>query len=133
MHPADMANCSQPFRYSRRQSDVSRVETRSARIVNAILSRVQVYGAILAFAAWWMLWIPGRFSLGPMEPLNANESRLEAQIRGDIRTLAGQIGERNVDFKPERLGDAARFIERSFRTANCEPRSQWYKINNVSC
>jgi hypothetical protein len=99
----------------------------------AILSRVLVYGTLLLCAGWWMFWMPGHTAVKPLPPMNADEVRLEGQLREDVATLAGRIGERNVDFQPERLEQAARFIESSFRSAGCEPKSQWYKVGNVSC
>ena len=80
-----------------------------------------------------MLWTPGRTTTEPLEPLNAEELRLEAQLHDDVITVADRVGERNVDFKPEKLDEAARFIESSFRLAGYEPKSQWYRIGKTDC
>ena len=80
-----------------------------------------------------MLWIPGPSSPESSEPLGPEELRLESQLRDDVLTLAGRIGERNVDFQPAKLDEAARFIESSFRSAGYEPKSQWYKVGHLDC
>ncbi len=55
------------------------------------------------------------------------------KLQNDVFALAADIGERNVDFAPQKLDEAARFTERSFRSAGCEPESQWYRVSNVDC
>jgi hypothetical protein len=109
----------------KRQCGVWESETRSAKIAKAVLSRVLFYGSILLCAWWWMLWTPGRASVGPLQPLNADELRLEGQLRDDVEMLAADIGERNVAGKPKKLEEAAQFIESSLRTAGYQPQSQW--------
>lgn len=80
-----------------------------------------------------MLWTPGRASVGPLQPLNADERRLESQLRGDVEFLAGRIGDRNVPDKPEQLEEAAQFIDSSLRAAGYQPTSQWYKVGSKNC
>jgi Zn-dependent M28 family amino/carboxypeptidase len=71
--------------------------------------------------------------VGPLQPLNADELRLEGQLRDDVEMLAADIGERNVAGKPKKLEEAAQFIESSLRTAGYQPQSQWYKIGSTKC
>ncbi len=117
-----MASRAPLFAWAARQSDVGK----------AILSRMLVYGTLLLGAGWWMFWMPGRTAVEPLPSMNADEVRLEPQLRDDVVALAGHIGERNVDFHPENLEAAARWIESSFRAVGCEAKSQWYKVDNVN-
>jgi Iap family predicted aminopeptidase len=80
-----------------------------------------------------MFWTPGISAVEPLPAMNADELRLEPQLREDVATLAGRIGERNVDPHPEKLEEAAQWIENSFRAAGCETKSQWYRVGKVSC
>ena len=106
---------------------------RSAGIAKAILNRVVVYGGILLCSWWWMLWTPGRTDVDLLQPLNADELRVEGRLRDDVDSLANRIGERNLDFKPEKLDEAAQFIDYSLRSAGYEPKSQWYKVRDLNC
>jgi len=63
--------------------------------------------------------------------------RLPAQLEQDVRTLAGEIGERNV-FRPNALERAARFIEGELRTAGFVAQRQTFhapglQAGQVSC
>ncbi len=77
--------------------------------------------------------MPGTGSVRSLPPLNAGELRLAKQLRDDIVSLAGDIGERNVSNKPGQLEAAAEFIETLFRAAGYQPQSQWYKIGGTPC
>jgi len=117
------------------KSSIIRVKftQKSAKIVRAVATRVLVYGSILAVALWWMLWTPGDGSGVPMKPLGADELALSSELRGDVHTLAAEIGERNVSAGAARLDQAAEFIVRSMTAAGYEPQSQWYPVGGVKC
>ncbi len=92
-----------------------------------------MYGFLLFGAWWWMLWTPGRASVGPLQPLNATELELEGQLRRDVEFLAGDIGERNIPGKSKQLEAAAAFIDRSLQAVGYRPRSQVYNLGGTAC
>lgn len=61
-----------------------------------------------------MIAMPGRSHRGPLPPLTAEEQVLRERLRGHVRHLAGEIGERNL-LRPAALRAAADFIEASLR------------------
>jgi len=65
--------------------------------------------------------------------LSAHEARLQAELRRDVETLAGQIGERNVPLNTQKLEEAAQFIDTSVRKAGYPPQSQWYRTGGAKC
>jgi len=81
--------------------------------------------AIAAVAAllYRMLRMPGRSFRGDAPPA---ERRLVEELRHDVYTLAGTIGERNSITAPEAYADAATFIENAFRKAGYTPRRLAY-------
>jgi Zn-dependent M28 family amino/carboxypeptidase len=80
-----------------------------------------------------MFWTPRSASVGPLQPLNAHELRLESQLRHVVEFLAGSVGERNIPDKREQLEEAAQFIDSSLRAAGYRPQSQWYNIGSAKC
>src|SRR4051794_33429075 len=89
---------------------------RSVKIGRAIVHRIVFYGSILLIAWWWMLWTPGSEDV-QVRALNADEARLEGQVRADVEFLARTIGERNIPDKAEQLEEAATFIFTSMNAA----------------
>jgi Peptidase family M28 len=69
---------------------------------------------LMAAAVWWMTGMPGRSHAGTLAPLSAAESELRSRLEGHVRTLAGEIGERNV-WQPDQLAYAARYLEERLR------------------
>ena len=69
---------------------------------------------ILTVSVWWMTGMPGRSHAGPLPALSAAEQELRTRLEGHVRTLAGEIGERNV-WRPEALADAVRYLEERLR------------------
>ncbi len=63
---------------------------------------------------------------GPWSPLSENEARLMSELERDIRTLAEDIGDRNV-FAHENYLAAADFIEESLREAGYEVARQAFE------
>jgi hypothetical protein len=86
---------------------------------------------VLGFAWWWMFWMPGDGSVRSPRILNGDELLLDKELQGDVRSLAVDIGERNLSNKPDQLERAARFIDTSLTAAGYQPRSQWYKVGNA--
>jgi Zn-dependent M28 family amino/carboxypeptidase len=65
-------------------------------------------------------------------PLSAEEVALREDLRTDVQTLAGDIGERNLARYPQ-LNAAADFIENSFSRAGLEPRRDTYQLGGLAC
>src|SRR5262249_4653281 len=64
--------------------------------------------------------------------LSADEVRLREELRADVQTLAGDIGERNM-IRYAQLNAAAEFIENSFSKAGLKPRRDTYELNGHAC
>jgi Zn-dependent M28 family amino/carboxypeptidase len=75
--------------------------------------------------------MPGRNALAAAT-LAAEEVALREELRADVQTLAGQIGERNMARYPQ-LNAAADFIENSFARAGLNPRRDRYKLRGLAC
>jgi hypothetical protein len=62
-------------------------------------------------------------------------SALRDALRRDVETLAGEIGERNLEYEEYRdnLVAAAKFVERSFAAAGYDLRRQEYTIDGAAC
>lgn len=71
--------------------------------------------------------MPGRSFTGPLPPLTAEQSELASRLEGHVRTLAGEIGERNM-FRSRALLLAADYIEAEFARAGLHPDSQTYHL-----
>jgi hypothetical protein len=65
---------------------------------------------LLCGTLWWMTTMPGHPGDDDLAPLTDRERVLEGRLRAHVLALATHIGERNV-FLPERLEEAARFLE----------------------
>jgi hypothetical protein len=72
-----------------------------------------------------MFRMPGRSYDGPLKPLSAAETAMRDRLRGDVRTLAGEIGERNV-WRYGALQRAADHIEGELRGAGLAVTEQPY-------
>lgn len=94
--------------------------------------RVACYGSLLAMAAWWMFWTPGRGVPDVRPSRAANLTSLALQLRRNVEVLAGEIGERNLAFKPQQLEQAAVFIETSLKSAGYSTESQRYRVDTAS-
>ncbi len=64
--------------------------------------------------------------------LTEAETALRAELVADVKMLAGQIGERNLQRYAE-LTAAAEFIERSFIQAGCTPQRVSYEVRGRAC
>src|SRR5439155_25607698 len=83
-------------------------------------------------AGWWfLLKMPGK-NLANAAELSRAEIDLRHELIADVRTLGGEIGERNVPRYP-RLNVAADFIESSFLRAGLQPRPDTYQVKDLPC
>jgi Iap family predicted aminopeptidase len=90
--------------------------------------------AVLAIASiFWIsaIRMPGKNTSTAAE-LSPAEIILRDELRADVRKLAGEIGERNVDHYPQLMA-AADFIQNSFSTAGLQPRRDTYQLRNLPC
>lgn len=76
--------------------------------------------------------MPGVSFRGPLPPLTEHEIAVRDRLRRDVETLAGEIGERNV-FTPDKLNQAADFIEREFSAAGFRVARQSYDVAGITC
>src|SRR5438045_9369792 len=75
--------------------------------------------------------MPGK-NISRSVPLSPGEITLRDELRADVQTLAGQIGERNMARYPQ-LNAAADFIENSFSRAGLQPRRDTYELHGRAC
>ncbi len=78
---------------------------------------------------FFMFQIPGKSYHGPVPSLTDEQMALRDQLRKDVATLAGQIGDRNVNTEYENLCKAANFIEESFAEAGYKVSRQGYEVS----
>jgi Peptidase family M28 len=83
-----------------------------------------------------LLWLfgirmPGK-NISNAAELSPAEITLREELRADVQTLAGQIGERNMVRYPQLMA-AADFIEKSFSSGGLQPRRDTYELNNLAC
>lgn len=101
-----------------------------------ILRRVLVLLAlaVMVVMVWWsMIRMPGKSFSGPSPPLSPDELALRAELIADVRTLGGEIGERNLYNKPAQLMAAADFIESAFSKAGFRVRRDGYDLTGKKC
>jgi Zn-dependent M28 family amino/carboxypeptidase len=75
-----------------------------------------------------MILMPGRSFRGPLPPLSEAEQQLAARLQADLQHLGGDLGDRNILFRPTQLREAAGWIEASFREAGLEVTRQDYEV-----
>ena len=75
--------------------------------------------------------MPGK-NVSVAAPLSPDEMALREELRRDVQTLAGDIGERNV-VRYSQLNAAAEFIENSFSRIGLQPRRDTYELNGRAC
>jgi Zn-dependent M28 family amino/carboxypeptidase len=75
--------------------------------------------------------MPGK-NISSATPLAPEEVDLRDELKADVQTLAGQIGERNMWRYPQ-LNAAADFIENSFSGAGLHPRRDSYELHGQAC
>ncbi len=75
--------------------------------------------------------MPGK-NIASAAPLSPEDLDLRAELKSDVQTLAGEIGERNMARYPQ-LNAAADFIEGSFSRAGLRPRRDSYEVRGQAC
>ena len=75
--------------------------------------------------------MPGKSFRGTPPPLTPEQVALREELRRDVQTLAGDIGERNFQRYTE-LQASADFIEQSFKSAGFTPRRDSYELRGRS-
>lgn len=75
--------------------------------------------------------MPGK-NVSDAAQLSTDEMALREELRSDVQTLAGQIGERNMDRYPQLIA-AAEFIEQSFGKAGLRTRRESYQLHGHDC
>jgi hypothetical protein len=101
------------------------------RILFSALRITVAVVAIFALLWWFGVRMPGR-NISHAAPLSSAEIELRGELIADVKTLAGQIGERNMARYPQ-LNAAADFIENSFSRAGLQPRRDSYDLYDRVC
>jgi Zn-dependent M28 family amino/carboxypeptidase len=90
--------------------------------------------ALALFIAWWiMIHMPGSSHRGPLPPADDALRSLATELKTDVTTLAGQIGERNLRANSQELAQAARFIQAEFTKAGYKVSRQEYDTPDGRC
>jgi len=79
-----------------------------------------------------MTQMPGKSHQGPLPELTAAQATVREQLQADLQKLAGEIGERNTN-KPEKLAEAASFIEKSFTAMGYTVARLPYDVKGRAC
>jgi hypothetical protein len=87
--------------------------------------------AVFALLWWFGVRMPGK-NISSAAPLSPEEIDLRAELKSDVQTLAGEIGERNMA-RYTQLNAAADFIEDSFSRAGLHPRRDSYEVRGQAC
>lgn len=104
-------------------------------LARGLMKRVYVVVAVavVGLLVWLaMIRMPGKSFRGAPPPLTPDESALSRELAADVRKLAGEIGERNVQHYRE-LVSAADFIDRSFVDAGLRVRRDGYDVAGHLC
>src|SRR5437870_6951525 len=113
----------------------SRSAKRSAemwpRILFSSLRIVSAVAAIIALLWWFGVRMPGN-NVFVTAQLSPDEMALREELRRDVQTLAGDIGERNMICYSQ-LNAAAEFIENSFSRIGLQQRRDTYELNGRVC
>src|SRR5439155_20830613 len=96
-----------------------------------------MFGFIISLAAagiagwWFLLKMPGK-NIANAAELSPAEIELRDELIADVRTLGGEIGERNM-WRYAQLNAAADFIENSLSRAGLHPRRDSYELQGQAC
>ena len=101
------------------------------RLLVSALRITLALGAIFFLLWWFAVRMPGR-NIAIATLLSEAEIALRAELAADVQTLAGEIGERNLQHYPQ-LNAAADFIEGSFSRAGLQPRRDSYELQGRAC
>ncbi len=76
-----------------------------------------------------MISMPGRSHTGPLPPLTDEEKRIAANLETHVKTLAEEIGERNM-WQYIELQESAEYIKESFAEIGYEPTVHAYTVES---
>jgi hypothetical protein len=102
------------------------------RRVVASVCRIALALSVILFFVWvFGVRMPGH-NLSTAAALNDAEKALRAELIADVKTLAGDIGERNLNRYPQ-LQAATDLIEGSLARAGLTPRRDSYDLRGRAC
>lgn len=96
------------------------------------MSRWRLVTGFLA-AAWHFLRMPGTSYQGPLPPADHRLQRLASELRRDVAYLAEEIGERNVQHRPDELAQARAFIAAELSSGGYSVQVQEYQVHGTTC
>ncbi len=107
----------------------SRVRLR--RVLGSV-ARIALALVVLFFFIWFFgIRMPGR-KIARAATLNESEVALRAELVADVKTLAAEIGERNLR-RYAQLNATVDFIESSLGRAGLTPRRDSYEVRGQTC
>ncbi len=86
---------------------------------------------VLALLGRLAIRMPGRSHGGPLPPLSSAESAIRERLRGHVRVLAAEIGERHI-WHPGSLDAAADYVERELQAAGWKVERQSFDVHGVT-
>jgi hypothetical protein len=94
-----------------------------------VLLVVIILGAIACGVRWLYdgMQMPGRSYVGPLEPLDAYQSKLRDNLKAHVEILAGSIGERNMQHY-EALNKAADYIRQTLESRDYKVSEDTYEV-----
>jgi hypothetical protein len=96
------------------------------------VSRIALAVSVILFLVWvFGIKMPGR-NISTAAALNDAEKTLRAELVADVKALAGDIGERNLNRYPKLLA-AADYIEASVMRSGLTPRRDSYDLRGRTC
>jgi hypothetical protein len=94
--------------------------------------RIALALLVIIFLVWaFGIRMPGR-NISTAAALNDTEKTLRAELVADVKALAGDIGERNLNRYPKLLA-AADYIEASVTRSGLTPRRDSYDLRGRAC
>jgi hypothetical protein len=93
---------------------------------------ITVVALLLGIAWWWMIGMPAKSFRGTPRALSTDQLALRAELAATVRSLAADIGERNV-INYSALRAAADFIAQSFVSVGLQPRRDGYQADDLLC
>jgi Zn-dependent M28 family amino/carboxypeptidase len=114
------------------RSNSKRKSNRGWRIVRRVIVLLFLTLIVAAFVAWRViLSMPGQSYQGELPALSEPQRNLSDELRGDVETLAIEIGERHVGKYPQ-LMSAYNFISEEFTKAGYKVQRLEYKSRDVT-
>ncbi len=106
--------------------------TRKKSITSITILGIFLIALIIYFLGNTMIKMPGKSYVGPLKPLANKEREFRDALQIDVEKLAGEIGERNLQFY-KNLSTAADYLETSFQQIGYEVHRQGYQVSGKTC